>query len=442
MKGCYKFILAAVVLVVLGGLLLLLPPVQERVFWRIDQARLWVFYTLNPPDADVFTPDSQASPDAVVAAAVQATLTQAAGLVTPTLEPSPTFTYTPLPPDAPTPTPTATPVPLPPSALIDNVPYVDQHYGFNNCAPATLAMMLQFNGWPGTRENISSAVKPFDRDKNVMPYELVDFTLAQPDLRAVTRVGGTDELLKRMVSNGYPVMVERGVYLRDLTGKISWMGHYQIVYGYDDEKQTWNVKDAFEDNGSAFIISYDNLTQGWRSFNYAFLLVYSPAQEAEVMALLGEYADDTAANQIAARIASDEIFSTTDQDKFFALFNRGSSLVRMQDYAGAALIYDQAFQLYAELERENRPWRMMWYQTGPYYAYYWTGRYYDVLNLADQTINGASEPYLEESFYWRARAKAALGDSSGAVEDLRKSLDYHPYFGPSMAMMTELGAAP
>ena len=31
-------------------------------------------------------------------------------------------------------------------------------------------------------------------------------------------------------------MVERGVYLRDLSGKISWMGHYQVVYGYDDPK--------------------------------------------------------------------------------------------------------------------------------------------------------------------------------------------------------------
>jgi len=65
-----------------------------------------------------------------------------------------------------------------------------------------------------------------------------------------------------------------------------------------------------------------------------------------------------------------------------------------------------------------------------------------VISLADQTISAASEPYLEENFYWRARAKSALGDSAGAVEDLRKSLEYHPNFDPSLQMLAQLGAVP
>lgn len=436
MKLWQKILLVFFAALVFGGLLMLLPPVRDRVMWRVDQLRLYLFYTLNPPEEAIFTPDAK------VAAAVQATLTQAASVNTATPAPTATFTPTPLPPDVPTPTPTATQVPLPPAAVIDSVPYVDQHYGFNNCAPATMTMMLNFWGWPGTREQVSEAVKPFSKDKNVMPYELVDYANAQPNLRAETRVGGTPELLKRLVVAGYPVMVERGVYLRDLTGKISWMGHYQVVYGYDDASAVWQVKDAFEEGGSTFRVSYDDLTRGWRSFNYAFIVVFTPDREAEVMALLGPYADETTANQIAAQIASDEIFSTTGQDRFFATYNRGTALVRMQDYAGAAQIYDQAFQDYATLEPENRPWRMLWYQTGPYYAYFWTGRYADVVALADQTISAASEPYIEESFYWRARAKTVLGDTAGAAEDLRKSLEYHPSFGPSLALISELGISP
>ena len=109
-----------------------------------DQLRLRVFYALNPPEEAVFQP-----PDEQVAAVVRATLTQAAAqaaLATATLTPTATVTATALPPDAPTATATFTPAPPPESALVENVPYVDQHYGFNNCAPANLTMALQVLG--------------------------------------------------------------------------------------------------------------------------------------------------------------------------------------------------------------------------------------------------------------------------------------------------------
>jgi hypothetical protein len=322
------------------------------------------------------------------------------------------------------------------------VPYIDQHYGYNNCAPVNLSMAMAFWGWTGKREDVTGYVKPFLKDKNVMPYELVDFVNTQASLRALTRDGGTPELLKRMIVNGFPVMVERGVYLRDLSGKISWMGHYQVVHGYDDAQAQYQVKDSFEQGGDHFRVTYDDLIRGWRSFNYAFIIVYPTDREAEVLALLGEYVDDASANSIAAELASKDIYATEGQDLFFAWYNRGSSLAWLQDYGGAANAYDQAFAVYAGLPPENRPWRITWYQTGPYFAYFYTGRYQDVLSLADQTINSASEPYLEESFYWRARAKAALGDTNGAIDDLRQSLEYHPGFDPSLQVLAQMGVAP
>lgn len=159
------------------------------------------------------------------------------------------------------------------------------------------------------------------------------------------------------------------------------------------------------------------------------------------MALLGPYADDNTANQIAAQIAADEIPKLQGQEQYFAMFNRGTSLERSQDYNGSAQAYDEAFKLNAKLTGDQRPWRMLWYQTGPYFAYFNTGRMNDVINLADKTIGAASEPYIEESFYWRARAKAQLGDTTGAADDLKKSLQYHPGFGPTVALMQQLGVA-
>jgi hypothetical protein len=431
MKPWQKIILVVFILLILGGLLMLLPPVQERVLARAEQLRLRIFYELNPPEQAVFKPDVQ------VAAIVKETLTQMVAQTQVVL--SPTATSTPVAPDAPTQAPTPTLAPLPPAATIDNVPYVDQHYGYNNCAPANLTMALKFWGWGGTREDVSAYVKPFPKDKNVMPYELADYVNGQTGMRAIVRMGGTLEVLKRLVSSGFPTLVERGVYLRDISGKVSWMGHYQVVDGYDDAKSQFQVKDSYEEGGDHFTETYDVMVQGWRSFTYTFLVVYPPEREGELMALLGPYADENIAFTLAAQHASDEAASLTGQDQFFAMYNRGSVLVKLQDYNGAADAFDQAFGLYAALSGDKRPWRIAWYQTGPYFAYFNTGRMQDVINLADKTIKSASEPFIEESFYWRARAKAQTGDTQGAIDDLRKSLEYHPNFGPSVVLLQQLG---
>ncbi|MGW8251528.1 MAG: hypothetical protein ACWGO1_12860, partial [Anaerolineales bacterium] len=142
--------------------------------------------------------------------------------------------------------------------------------------------------------------------------------------------------------------------------------------------------------------------------------------------------------------AASEVNSLQGIGQFFAAFNLGTSRYYLQQYYDAALAYDQAFALYADLPDDgNRPYRMMWYQTGPYFAYYYSGRYGDVVNLATTTLEDTiSEPVLEESLYWRGLAKLALGDPDGAVQDFRQSLKWHPGFGPSLEQLASLGVAP
>ena len=53
------------------------------------------------------------------------------------------------------------------------------------------------------------------------------------------------------------------------------------------------------------------------------------------------------------------------------------------EYGQSALAYDTSFTLYNALPVADRPYRIMWYQTGPYKAYYYTSRYQDVITLAD-----------------------------------------------------------
>ncbi|NPV75678.1 MAG: tetratricopeptide repeat protein [Anaerolineae bacterium] len=425
-------------LLVIGAIVLLgitaaaVPGIRDRIAWRVEQARVRIFYALFPPEEAVFTPNSTPQN---VDEVVQATFHAATALA----NIAPTFTAAPQ--DNATPTAAVTPTPLPSSFSLQGVRYEDQHGLWNYCAPATLSMGLSFWGWEGNRVTAGEWLKPFEKDKNVMPYEMQAFVEEQTSFKAALRSGGTLELVKKLIVGGYPVLIEKGTYIRETTtGRVSWMGHYNVLTGYDDGKKQFIAQDSYY--SADYPLDYSLLQGEWRAFNYVFMVIYPPEQEARLMALLGEYADAVNSQQIAARIASDEIASLSGVDQFFAWFNRGSSLVQLQDYAGAAQAYDEAFRLYPNLERDLRPWRIMWYQTGPYFAYYYSGRYQDVIDLATTTLDAASEPYLEENFYWRARARAALGDTQGAVDDLRTSLKYHPNFSPSVLVLQEMGYSP
>jgi hypothetical protein len=432
---------------VMGALVYNIPPVHDRLAWRVDEWVLRIKYSLNPPEEVVFVPQGSGAGGAQAAA--QAAALPAPSVHTtrqpPTLTPdapltgAPTFgpTNTPIP----SPTPTVAATPMPGKASVKGVVYEDQHGRYNYCAPANLAMALSYWGWKGDRDVVGPVLKPDPKDKNVMPYEMADYVRNNTDLGVVERVGGDLDTLKRFIAAGFPVLVEKGTYLTDLTGVKSWMGHYEVVTGYDDSQAQFTTQDSF--TGPDFAVPYDTMTKGWRAFNGSYLIVYSKDKEAQVMALLGPDADETTNYQRAAEKASAEIFALDGIDQYFAWFNRGTNLQLLQDFAGAADAYDQAFQVYPSIPEAERPWRMLWYQTGPYFAYFYSGRYWDVLNLAETTLNTLqSEKNIEETYYWRGMAKAALGDSAGAIADFRSAIEYHPGFAPATYQLQQLGAAP
>lgn len=430
-----QFSLSLFALLILGGVLYQLPPIHDRVAWRVHEATVLIKGILSPPEKIAFVP-AQQQIEAIVSATLQAVQTPTA---------TPTFTPTIPIPDTPQPTatPTLTPTPLPQKISLSGVRYMDQHGLWNYCAPANLAMALSFWGWQGDRLDTGKWLKPYGKDKNVMPYEMAAYVNETTDLKAIVRVGGNLELVKTLVANGFPVLAEKGTWIRDISGVVSWMGHYSVITGYDEVSEQLITQDSYF--SPDYLVPYDKFIREWRSFNYTYILIYPPERESEVQTLLGVDWDKTTNFLNAAQLASNEIFALDGVDQFFAWFNRGTNLKELQDYGGAALAYDEAFTLYNTLpeDRAVRPYRILWYQTGPYFAYFYVGRYYDVLNLATTAINAAlDEPAIEESFYWRGMAKKALGDTSGAIADFRLALKYHPDFEPALFQLNELGVSP
>jgi hypothetical protein len=445
--------LRILLIILLMGLFLVfllyqVPPVKARLSPRLDDLRARLKYALNPPDEAIFVP-GEANPAAPTA----------------TLLPSETplpLTFTPIP-DIPTLTPeptltaTITPTPIPESVILDEVVYVDQHNRWNYCGPANLTMALNFWGWPGDRDDVARVVKPGIQDpnldfiqqgrwdKNVMPYEMADFVIDHTDFNIVVRHGGDLDLVKRLIAGGFPVLIEKGYYEADYTGKVAWLGHYLFTTGYDDASDTFIVQDAYLRPGKNMRVDYDTYIEGWRSFNYLFMVIYPPGWDAEVFELLGPYADPTWSYQHALEVAQLEAQTLSSNDQFFAAFNQGTSLVRLQLYPEAAAAFDQAFSLYALLgdDDSQRPYRIMWYQTEPYWAYYYSARYQDVINLANTTLyETISEPTLEESIYWRGQAYLALGQTDDAIADFRETVHLNPNFKPGWAVLEQLGVGP
>jgi hypothetical protein len=374
--------------------------------------------------------DQQRAIDLSVAATLQALTPSATPTLPPTDKPLP-----PSPTQTPSPLPTLTPTPLPEAVQITGIDYQHQHGLRNYCGPANLAMSVSFWGWQTDRLQTGDYLRGGTErrdDKNIMPYELQNYINDMTGLRMVIRAGGNLDLLKSLIAGGFPVIVEKDDVIRD----VGWLGHYLYLYGYDEEKREFYSMDTYHGEGTPY--DFDVLIDSWRAFNFTFLVTYPPEKEAELFALLGDHRDENWATQRALEIAANEAVSLTGLARYFAWFNLGTNYVQLQDYASAAEAYDTAYQAYAELETENLPWRMLWYQTGPYFAYFYSGRYGDVLALANQTLDAMNDPILEESFYWRALAKEALGDRIGAIEDLSKSVELNKNFGPGWNQLTRI----
>ena len=352
----------------------------------------------------------------------------------PTATATPLSALTPSPavePEKPLPTspPQPTAMPLPAAHFISGVRHEPQ--GWNNCGPATLAMALSYWGCTEMQYDIAPTLKPDPEDKNVSPEELVAY-VESLGLAATLRVGGDLALLKRLLAHDFPVIVETW----EVRSSQDQLGHYRLLTGYDDGAQHFLTHDSLD--GPDLPVGYQELDELWRVFNRVYLVSYPPERADEVAALLGSAWDERIALEQALATAQAEAadppaacvaYAACADAETFAWFNVGSTLVALERYPEAAAAYDRARQL-------GLPWRMLWYQFGPFVAYDAVGRYEDVIALADALLRVTGN--LEESYYWRGRARWAQGDVAGARADFETALRHHPGWPPARAALDEI----
>lgn len=296
-----------------------------------------------------------------------------------------------------------------------------EYQRFNNCGPVTIGMALSFYGDSKNQYFIAPILKPNKQDKNVNPEEMVAYARSR-GYQVHLGVAGNLSLLKQLIAAGFPVIAESG-FVVDEHG---WMGHYRLLLGYDDDAGRFKAFDSYF--GPKVTLRYGEFDAVWAHFNRTYLVVYPSSKAAQVEAILGQRMQAGNEWGRALEVAQAE----TRSGSVYAWFNLGMAQLELGQVEAAAKSFDRARAI-------GWPWRMLWYQFGPYEAYYRLGRYRDVITLANGVLAKVGD--LEEALYWRGRARAALGQVSAGRADLQMALRYRPSYTEARRALEQLTAS-
>jgi tetratricopeptide (TPR) repeat protein len=202
-----------------------------------------------------------------------------------------------------------------------------------------------------------------------------------------------------------------------------------LLTGYDDTTQTFTAQDPYR--GPDKSISYGQLESEWKPFNYLYMVIYLPEEEAELQGLLASNWDPDLNRQNS--LVESQLAAAEDPSDAFGWFNLGSNLVYFERYDEANAAYDKAREL-------GLPQRMFRYQFGPFLANFHAHRTDDLLALTDYALQRTD--MSEEAWLWHGWALARQGDTNGAIENWRRALSIHPGYEDALYALDFVGATP
>lgn len=227
-----------------------------------------------------------------------------------------------------------TPKDAPQSALIPDMKHVWQ--SLNNCGPAAVVMALSTFGVDASQEEARLALRGADVRRGMGPQGVDGWVNANFGLRAMWRNDGTNDLVRRLVANGFAPMVTQ--WMQDPS--VSRIAHWRTVRGYDDARGVFYVNDSMLGNNVA--LSYDWFGRNWQSFSYRYLVIYRPEDEPLLHAIVGSDWNELTARQALYERARAEALA---QDTNFAWLAYGEAAYANGVFDEAVAAFDKGFAM-------------------------------------------------------------------------------------------------
>ncbi|MPM45900.1 hypothetical protein SDC9_92592 [bioreactor metagenome] len=282
-------------------------------------------------------------------------------------------------------------------------------------------------GWKGDQQTVAAVIKPKDLDKNVNVEELASYAQSAAGLAAAVRVGGTLDLLQRLIAAGYPVIIERDFTLEKSfwPGDDRWSSHFVLITGYDQSAGTLTTQDAYY--GPDVEVDAEQLVRSWKAFNYVYMVLYPTADAGKVAALLGDGWSEEKAYQTAVTTALQQ--TQADRTDLYAWFNLGSCYVGLGQYESAWLAFNEARKI-------GLPQRMLRYQFGPFEAAYASGRAQDLQELVNYAMK--TTPNSEEALFWQGKLYLMEKQPAFARKSFLEALSARPGYAQAQSALNSL----
>ncbi|HLQ33758.1 MAG TPA: C39 family peptidase [Chloroflexota bacterium] len=169
--------------------------------------------------------------------------------------------------------------PAPPSATVGPMLFISQT--LNNCGPSSVAEVLDYWGIHKSQGEVQAVLRADGNQFGMAPFGMPAYARSV-GLSAWMGAGGSDQLIKALVSKGFPVIVSQWVSVYD------HYGHYRPIGAYDDARGVFISSDPYL--GPNLAISYDEFDKIWASSNNRFYVIYPPAREPLLRSVLASVA--------------------------------------------------------------------------------------------------------------------------------------------------------
>lgn len=156
-------------------------------------------------------------------------------------------------------------------------PLINIPQTLNNCGPASIAEVLAYWGIWRTQGQVQAVLRVDGLGRGMAPFGVPSYARSL-GLRALVGVGGTQALIKALVSNGFPVIVSQMVSVTDP------IGHYRPIEAYDDRQGVFIASDPYL--GPSHAISYADFARIWTQRGEGFMMLYSPSRQSLLNAVL------------------------------------------------------------------------------------------------------------------------------------------------------------